>query len=313
MSLPEQQSNGILDQITSTASNIASYMRLPVLASSGIAALLSGLLYFKQNELIYPRNLPMGARTEVMRPSEFGITDFEELSIPTPDGESLSAFYIRPSNRLYAKNVTILMFHGNAGNIGHRIPIAKVLEESLGCNVLMLQYRGYGLSTGTPNEQGLLIDGQTGLDYIRQRAETRNTRIVVYGQSLGGALSIQLVAKNQADGDIAGLILENTFTSMRKLIPSAFPPARYLARLCHQVWPSETTLPEITDVPILFLSGLKDEIVPPSHMQQLHKLSRAKTKVWKTFPNGSHNDTIMEAGYFHAIADFIGTYVVERR
>lgn len=83
----------------------------------------------------------------------------------------------------------------------------------------MLEYRGYGLSTGTPNEEGLMIDAQTGIDYIRQRAETSKTKIVIYGQSLGGAVSIQLVAKNQEAGDIAGLILENTFTSMRKLIP----------------------------------------------------------------------------------------------
>lgn len=111
------------------------------------------------------------------------------------------------------------MFHGNAGNIGHRVPIAKVLEESLGCNVLMLEYRGYGHSSGDPHEEGLKIDAQTGLDYIRERAETRNTKIVIYGQSLGGAVAIQLVAKNQEIGDIAGLILENTFTSIKKMIP----------------------------------------------------------------------------------------------
>ena len=111
------------------------------------------------------------------------------------------------------------MFHGNAGNIGHRVPIARALQESLGCNVLMLEYRGYGLSTGTPDENGLMIDAQTGLDWIRNREETKDTKIVVYGQSLGGAVSIKLVAQNQKAGDIAGLILENTFTSIRKLIP----------------------------------------------------------------------------------------------
>lgn len=112
------------------------------------------------------------------------------------------------------------MFHGNAGNIGHRIPIAKIIQEVVGCNVLMLEYRGYGMSTGVPDEAGLKIDAQTGLDYIRQRAETRGTKIVVYGQSLGGAVAINLVAQNQDSRDIAGLILENTFLSIRKLIPS---------------------------------------------------------------------------------------------
>jgi len=120
------------------------------------------------------------------------------------------------------------MFHGNAGNIGYRLPIAKVLSEELGCNVLMLQYRGYGLSTGTPNEKGINIDAQTGLDYIRNRHELRKTRIVLYGQSLGGAVSIGLAARNQKYGDIAGVILENTFTSMRKMIPSyAALPLRF--------------------------------------------------------------------------------------
>lgn len=117
------------------------------------------------------------------------------------------------------------MFHGNAGNIGHRVPIAIKLQEDLGCNVLMLEYRGYGFSTGTPDEQGLLIDAQTGLDYIRQRADLKDTQIIVYGQSLGGAVSVQLVASNQQAGRIAGLILENTFTSMRKMIPRSAAPA----------------------------------------------------------------------------------------
>jgi fermentation-respiration switch protein FrsA (DUF1100 family) len=90
----------------------------------------------------------------------------------------------------------------------------------MGCSVFMLEYRGYGLSTGSPDEAGLMIDAQTGYDYIRRRAETRDNDIVIFGQSLGGAVSVQLVAKNQNDKRLVGLVLENTFTSMRKLIPS---------------------------------------------------------------------------------------------
>jgi len=257
------------------------------------------------------------------RPSQFGITDFEELFIPTPDGESLSAFLIR-ANKQHARNVTVLMFHGNAGNIGYRLPIAKILENELRCNILMLQYRGYGLSSGNPNEKGLMIDAQTGLDYIRQRHELRNTRIVVYGQSIGGAVAVGLVARNQKHGDIAGIVLENTFTSLKKLIPrsvvingyrkhpltpsSAFPPARFLAPLCHQIWPTEATLPKITGVPILFLSGLKDEIIPPSHMKRLFEVCAAP-KVWKELPNGDHNSSVAEPHYFQYIEDFLREYI----
>ena len=181
------------------------------------------------SDLIYPRYLPAGANTDegVPRPTQFGITDYEDLRLPTPDGEILGAFFIRPANKGIATNVTILMFHGNAGNIGHRVPIAKVLEENLGCNVLMLEYRGYGMSTGTPDEKGLMIDAQTGLDYIRTAKETKDGKIVIYGQSIGGAVAIQLAAKNQEEGDVIGLILENTFTSIRKLIP------RFTYSPCH--------------------------------------------------------------------------------
>lgn len=155
-----------------------------------------------------------------------------------------------------------------------------MLSELIGCSVFMLEYRGYGLSTGSPDEKGLMIDAQTGLDYLTNRQETKNNQIVVYGQSLGGAVSIALVANNQKGGKISGLVLENTFLSMRKLIPSyvltvftiitngvltersVIPPARYLSYLCHQIWPSDAVIPQITEVPVLFLSGLRDEIVP---------------------------------------------------
>jgi len=214
------------------------------------------------SEIIYPRSIPAGARTQVPRPPQFGIDNYEELSLPTPDGETLSGFLIKPDNSAKARPITILTFHGNAGNIGHRLPIAKLLANDIHCTTLMLEYRGYGLSTGTPNEKGLAIDAQTGLDYIRQREDLKGNKIVVYGQSLGGAVSIDLVAKNKGTGDIKGLILENTFLSIAKMIPSVMPVAKYLVPLCHEYWRSEEMIPQITDLPLLFLSGLKDEIVP---------------------------------------------------
>ncbi|KAL2072891.1 hypothetical protein VTL71DRAFT_12234 [Oculimacula yallundae] len=301
----QENSGGYLQQASGVAGSVYSYMRLPVLVSSGIAAALSSLLYFKQKALIYPSHIPNDARTEVPRPSQFGITDFEDLMIPTPDGEKLSAFYIRPPKTGVRKNVTVLMFHGNAGNIGHRVPIARMLVHMIGCSVLMLEYRGYGLSTGSPDETGLMIDAQTAFDYLRQRSETRDNDIVVYGQSLGGAVSIQLVAKNQNNKRLVGLVLENTFLSMRKLIPSIIPPAKYLTLLCHQVWASDTFLPTITEVPILFLSGLQDEIVPPNHMRRLFEICQTPTKVWKPLPGGDHNSSVVEDGYFESIGDFI--------
>lgn len=206
--------------------------------------------------------MPANSRADVPHPTQFGIKDFEELIIPTEDGEKLSAFYIRSPRGHKNSKTTMLMFHGNAGNIGHRLPIARAIINTIGCNVFMLEYRGYGISSGEPDEHGLNVDAETALKYLRKRAETSTHKLIVYGQSLGGAVGVRLVAKHQDEGDIAGLILENTFLSMRKLIPSVIPPAKYLAYLCHQVWPSESRIATIHDIPVLFLSGLKDEIVP---------------------------------------------------
>ncbi|KAJ5677250.1 Protein bem46 [Penicillium maclennaniae] len=292
--------------ISNMANSAMTFLRLPVLASSGLSRGRKRPFIFQAKvELIYPRNVPVDARTEVPSPRQFGITDFEDLQIPTPDGETLHAFFLRQPKTRFRRDITVLMFHGNAGNIGHRVPIAKAIQDTLQCNVILLEYRGYGLSTGTPDETGLKIDAQTGLDYMRQRPELSDTKFVIYGQSLGGAVAINLVATNQEQGDISGLILENTFLSIRKLIPSVFPPARYLARLCHQYWTSEDVMPKITKVPILFLSGLKDELVPPSNMTQLFAVCRSERKVWRTLPNGGHNDSVAEPGYFDHIHSFI--------
>lgn len=286
---------------------VISYLRIPVYATSGLAALGSSLLYFRQNDLIYPSNIPAGARTEVPTPDHFNLQNAESIKFPTPDGETLHAYLLRPPPNLSPRiNITLLTFHGNAGNIGHRLPIGKVLSESLGCHVFMAEYRGYGLSTGSPNEDGLSIDGQSALDFIRNHEELRKTNIVLYGQSLGGALAVKLLQTNQQVGDIAAVILENTFLSIRKLIPSIMPPAKYLTYLCHQRWDSEQSLAKVSDrhTPILFLSGLRDEIVPPEMMRTLFDQCPTR-KIWKEFPSGDHNSTVAEPGYFDAIYSFL--------
>ncbi|KAL2165478.1 hypothetical protein VTH06DRAFT_778 [Thermothelomyces fergusii] len=263
-------------QTVSLVSVAASYLRWPAIASTGIAAVLTALLYFKQKALIYPSNVPPNARTEVPRPSQYNFRDYEELIIPTSDGEKLSAFYIRGPRGGPNSRLTVLMFHGNAGNIGHRLPIARMLIAAAGCNVFMLEYRGYGISTGQPDEAGLNIDAQT----------------------------------NPTAANLSGLIIENTFLSIRKLIPSILPPAKYLSYLCHQVWPSDSLIPSIK-VPTLFLSGLQDEIIPPCHMRRLYDLSRAPIKVWKPLPGGDHNSSVVEEGYFEAIAEFLERIMAE--
>ncbi|KAI9313420.1 Alpha/Beta hydrolase protein, partial [Dichotomocladium elegans] len=169
----------------------------------------------------------------------------------------------------------------------------------------------YGLSEGKATEKGMQIDAQTALEYILRHPILRHTKLVAYGQSMGGAVATYLVAKNEDVFD--ALIIENTFLSIPLLIPHIIPPMRHLVYLCHQKWRSYRTIQFIRKASILFLSSAKDELVPPSHMAKLHKAADTRgAKVWREFENGTHNDACMQEGYFETIGEFIRDYVWEK-
>ncbi|EAU87012.2 BEM46 family protein [Coprinopsis cinerea okayama7 len=261
-----------------------------VKGTAATAATLStvgaGLLWYGQNYLIYPSAFPPGSRTEVANPGQFGMP-YEDLELKTPDGVILRC-YLLPQRKdlsshpeatyldedfasdeeIIASRPTVIMFHGNGGNHGHRIPLAKVFYMRMRCNVFMMSYRGYGLSEGSPSEKGLQIDAQTALDYLTGDPVFSKTPIILYGQSIGGAVSIDLASRNPSK--IAALILENTFTSLPNLIPHALPALSSVSFLCHQKWDSINKIPLIpATTPILMLSGMLDEIVPKEHMRAL--------------------------------------------
>ncbi|KAF8927095.1 hypothetical protein BGZ58_010632, partial [Dissophora ornata] len=144
----------------------------------------------------------------------------------------------------------------------------------------------------------------TALDFIKKHPELGGTKLIAYGQSIGGAVSIDIVARNE--DKFSGLIIENTFLSLPKVIPHVLPMIKSLAFLCHQIWNSEQSIQQITRLPVLFLSGRKDELIPPAHMQELHRLLDTTGEVvWREFPEGTHNDTCLKPGYFDAIMEFL--------
>ncbi|KAF5354203.1 hypothetical protein D9756_007024 [Leucocoprinus leucothites] len=323
--------------------SLESFAKGTLATAAGLSTLSVGLLWYGQGYLIYPSVFPPGSRTEVAKPSDHGIP-YEELELQTLDGVTLRCYMLQQSKDIasnpnaielpedsdtslseeefVASRPTIIMFHGNAGNHGHRIPLAKVFFLRMRCNVLMMCYRGYGLSEGTPNEQGLQLDAQAGLDYLWSREAYRLSPVILYGQSIGGAVSIDLVSKNP--DKITAIILENTFTSLPNLIPHTLPLLRPFAFLCHQKWDSMSKVPKIpSSTPILMLSGLKDEIVPKEQMRALfeafakrdekttlggkeYKAGVERTK-YLEFPDGGHNDTCVQDGYWTAVANFIAS------
>jgi pimeloyl-ACP methyl ester carboxylesterase len=163
------------------------------------------LLYFNQTKLIYPSTFPEGSRTSVSVPSEYGMNQYDDLYLTTKDKVKLHCYYIKNGS-----NKTLIYFHANAGNMGHRLPIAAQLMRVLGCNVFMVSYRGYGKSGSTANEKGMKIDAQTVFDYVLDHK--MGEKFIIYGQSIGGAVAIDLASKNT--GKIQCLIIENTFLSL---------------------------------------------------------------------------------------------------
>ncbi|KAJ2614377.1 bem46 protein, variant [Coemansia sp. RSA 1365] len=272
-----------------------------------VSTLALGIVYVFQRDMVYPAAFPAHSRDRVSLPSQFGMPHFDDIRLETPDKVVIRGYLIKRATDEETKRVpTLIYFHANAGNMGHRLPIAKLIYDKTGCNVFMLSYRGYGLSKGRPSEAGMRTDALTALEFIRSHPLTATTKLVAYGQSLGGAVAIDIVAGHEAE--FAGLILENTFLSIPKMIPSVLPILKYVTFLSSEQWNSEQSIQQIENVPILFLSGLRDELVPPPHMRHLFELAarnqdeKNKRIVWNEFTQGTHNDTCMQPTYFDCVA-----------
>lgn len=143
-----------------------------------------GILYHAEDNLLYHPELPSHSRVFVPIPSMYGLP-YENIFIRSKDGTQIHLFFIRQSDDLVSLAPTILFLHGNAGNMGHRLQNAVGLYRNLNCNILMVEYRGYGLSEGTPSEEGLYADACASLDYLCSRSDINHSEIIVFGRSLG--------------------------------------------------------------------------------------------------------------------------------
>lgn len=159
--------------------------------------------------------MPAGFRN----PKEYGLS-YDDVYITTKDNVKLHAWFIRAGSKPYYFR-TLIFFHGNAGNIGSRLPNLNLLINSLSVNILIVAYRGYGHSEGTPSEQGLKLDADATLEYLLDRKDVNSDRIFVFGRSLGGAVAAQLALSKP--NHVKGIILENTFTSLSDMVDALLP------------------------------------------------------------------------------------------
>ena len=222
----------------------------------------------------------------------------EEVTIATPFDVNLSAWWL-PSPEHKA---TILLFHGNAGNISHRLFKAEPLIRK-GYNVLLVDYRGYGKSTGDINKvDDLYEDGEASLVYLEKNKGILANQIVLFGESLGSVVALELASKHT----IKAVILEGAFTSAEDLIKKHYPfvPSFFLKNF------KADNLEKIKKVsaPVLIIHGSQDEICPPSMADFLFQAASGPKELFKV-EGADHNNIpiVAEEKFAERIDEFIQT------
>jgi len=177
-------------------------------------------------------------------------------------------------------------------------------------HITAISYRGYWLSTGSPSESGLQKDAIAIYEFVRKLFP--KNPLYVYGHSLGGAVALFLASQPNIQKDLRGIIIENTFTSIKDMVISIYPqkwlPYKYLVRLpfiLWNKWENSRAIQGIT-TPILFLSSRNDEIIPREQMLNLFQLAgKSEKKVWIDFDKALHMDMYNHKRYVEGIKQFI--------
>ena len=242
---------------------------LVIAAVLGYGGLLA-LMYVFQRALLY---FPDTAHTP---PARAGLPRAEEVMLTSGDGEKLIAWFVAPRGN----KPVVLYFQGNAEGLPARVDRFTWLIAD-GAGLLALAYRGYGGSTGTPTEDGLIHDANAAYDFARARYPAG--RIVLFGESLGTAVAVALAAGHE----VAGVILDAPFTSAAEVGAAAYPfaPVRWLMK---DKFHSDERIGRVS-APLLVLHGEQDRIVPIRFGEKLFALAR-EPKRFVRFPQGGHVD-----------------------
>lgn len=252
----------------------------------GILLIFGYVKYLEMRGIYYPiKNLEF-------TPRQINL-NFEDVYIKTTDNLKLNAWFIPHPEAEY----TLLFFHGNAGNLQDRLDKIKMLQN-LGLNIFIIDYRGYGKSEGKPSEKGLYKDAQAAYTYLVNVRKISPEQIILYGESLGTAVAIDLAAKFK----VKAIILEGAFSCGRDMAKTIYP---YLPRFFFSDTFNSLEKIKKTSAAKLFLHSQEDEIVPIKLVKKLFSLSFPPKYLVEL--KGSHNTAFLDdqAQYLSAIAHFI--------
>jgi len=267
--------------------------RMPLQVWMVLGAILATLILLR---LMLPKLVFMPMSSLVRTPAAVGLS-YEDVTLKTSDNIHLHGWYVPAANARGA----LLFFHGNAGNISHRLDSIKIFHD-LGLSVFIVSYRGYGQSKGSPSIRGTGRDALAAWQWLTEVKNTPAGEVIVFGRSLGGAVAVEL-ARSVTPG---GLILESTFSSLAEMAPFIIPTP--VARLVTwDAWNSARTAEGIT-VPTLCIHSPVDEVVPYRQGRRLYDAIAGE----KAFVDidGGHNDGFMRSYdiYIAALDDFLAKY-----
>jgi hypothetical protein len=230
---------------------------------------------------------------------------YEEVRLVASDGVRLHAWHVSAGHAAGAgPRLAVLFLHGNAGNRSDRLEKLAVLRD-LGVDVLIVDYRGYGGSGGKPDERGTYRDADAAYRWLVEVRGLDPRSVVLYGESLGSAVAVELAARAQA----GGLVLEEAFTSVPDVARSLYPFLP-VGRLIRNRYDALAKIGRVR-APILLLHSRDDEYFPMSHARRLAAAARQATVVEL---RGGHNDAFLVSApvWRRALEEFVGA-VAERR
>jgi len=235
---------------------------------------------------------------KIMRtPADLNLA-YESVYIKTKDKITVSGWWVPVTG---ARRV-VLFFYGNGGNISYYLDILSIFGK-LGLSTLMIDYRGYGMSGGHPNEEGTYNDAQAAWDFLIHEMNIPPDKIIVMGRSLGGAIAGWLASHNTPKL----LILESSFLSFARVAKNLYPWAPTTI-LFGNIYNTAAHLEQVR-CPVLVIHSPDDEIVPFNHGLQLFELVQGPKKFLKI--SGSHNGGFYQSLeiYREGLADFIAQYM----
>lgn len=245
-------------------------------------------------------------RAIVSTPGQYGV-EYHPVEFKAADGTALFAWFLPARGEPRA---SVLYLHGNAENIStHFANVAWM--PAAGFNVLAFDYRGYGGSQGSPTLEGVQLDTDAAMRTLLALPNVDPKRIIIFGQSLGGALAIHYAAHSEYRANVRAIVIDSAFSDYRRIVKDK-------AASFFLTWPFQWLLPQTVDndfspaasvhavspIPLLFIHGERDSVVPLEHSKRLYARAAEPKEIW-VVPDAGHIQAVKNKDIRKRLAEFL--------